>query len=435
MTPVMGLPRRPRRVLLAVAGALVLAAVAAFAAWRLVFDDPGDVVNPDVPFVAPTQTTPPRAPSARRKRRHLSWPRYGYAKAHTRVFQPPRPMRGPWRQVWQHRAPALLEFPPVISGTRLFQLADNGLLVALRKGTGRVKWKRRIGRLSASSPAVWRRTVYATVLQHRRRSRRGRIVALARRTGRIRWSRSLGSRTESSPLISGGRVYFGSENGTLFCLNARTGRTIWTYRASGAIKGSPSLSHGKLYFGDYGGRVHAVRARNGRRVWTAAPARRFVRSGRFYATAAVAFGRVYIGATDGRQYSLSTRDGKLAWAKQTGSYVYSSAAVHNVAGLGPTVFFGSYDGWFYALAARSGKVRWRHRSGGKISGSPTIVGGTVFYSDLGRQKTIGLRTRDGRVVFRRRFGAFDPIVSDGRWLFPTGRSSLTALRPVRRSRP
>jgi outer membrane protein assembly factor BamB len=435
MTPVMGPSRRPRRVLLAVAGAVVLAVVGALAAWRLVLDDPGDVINPDVPFVAPKETTPERAPSPRKKkRRHLAWPRYGYTKAHTRVFQPPQPMRRRWRQVWQHRAPALLEFPPVISGTRLFQLADNGLLFALRKGTGRMQWKRRIGRLSASSPAVWRRTVYATVLVHRRRARRGRIVALRMRTGRIRWSRSLSSRSESSPLVHRGRVYFGSESGTLYCLDARTGRTKWTYRASGAIKGSPSLSRGLLYFGDYGGRVHAVRARDGRRIWSVAPARRLVRSGRFYATAAVAFGRVYIGATDGRQYSLSARDGKLAWAKQTGGYVYSSAAVHNVGGVGPMVFFGSYDGWFYALGARTGQLKWRHRSGGRISGSPTIVGGTVYYSDLGRQKTIGLRTRDGRVVFRRRFGAFDPMVSDGRWLFLTGRSSLTALRPVTRSR-
>jgi hypothetical protein len=165
-------------------------------------------------------------------------------------------------------------------------------------------------------------------------------------------------------------------------------------------------------------------------VWRTGPARRLVRSGRFYATAAVAFGRVFLGATDGRQYSLSAADGSLSWARQTGGYVYSSAAVDDVRGGGPTVFFGSYDGWFYALDARSGRTRWRHRSGGRISGAATVIGRTVFFADLGKRVTIGLDTRTGDVAFRRHPGAFDPIISDGRFLFQTGRSSLTALLPV-----
>ena len=133
---------------------------------------------------------------------------------------------------------------------------------------------------------------------------------------------------------------------------------------------------------------------------------------------------------DGREYSFSTLDGKLAWARQTGNYVYSSAAVRDVPGLGPTVFFGSYDGTFYALDARSGAVRWSHDSGGKISGSPTIVGDIVYFSDLGRRLTIGLRTRTGGNVYEHPAGAFDPVTSDGRWLYLTSRSSITALAPL-----
>ena len=176
----------------------------------------------------------------------------------------------------------------------------------------------------------------------------------------------------------------GTEGGLLFSLSAANGHMQWTYRAAGAIKGSPTLSDGKLYFGDYGGHVQAVRTSNGHRVWSSSGGGSFLRAGRFYATAAVAFGRVYIGSTDGREYSFSAADGRLAWAKQTGNYVYSSAAVQNVDGVGPTVFFGSYDGTFYALDARTGGVRWTRRSGGKISGSPTIVGRTVYFSDLGQ---------------------------------------------------
>ncbi len=77
------------------------------------------------------------------------------------------------------------------------------------------------------------------------------------------------------------------------------------------------------------------------------------------------------------------------------------------------VFFGSYDGTFYALDAKSGKQRWTHRSGGKISGSPTIVGDTVYFADLGLARTIGLNTASGKVAFRYDIGAYDPVISDG----------------------
>jgi outer membrane protein assembly factor BamB len=178
--------------------------------------------------------------------------------------------------------------------------------------------------------------------------------------------------------------------------------------------------------------VHAVRTSNGHRVWSTSQSGSFLRGGTFYATAAVAFGRVYIGSTDGREYSFSARDGRLAWAKQTGNYVYSSAAVQDVEGLGPTVFFGSYDGTFYALDARSGNVRWRFRSGGKISGSPTVIGRIVYFSDLGKKMTFGLSTRSGRVIVKKSFGGFDPAISDGKHLFLIGGRSVGAYLPLKK---
>jgi outer membrane protein assembly factor BamB len=416
----------------------VLAAVAlvaaglAVAAYATLLRAPGDVSNPDVAFDAtPTPTATPTPAPRRRKVDDFVWPRYGYTRDHRRVFEPPRPVRGPWRTLWRHRAPALLEFPPVMSGPRLFQLADNGRLAAIAKPTGRVRWERKLGSLAASSPTIVDDTLYVTLLEGAKGSGRGRAVALRARDGAIRWSRTLPSRSESSPLENAGRLYFGTEDGTVYCLRARDGHQIWTYRAAGAVKGSPTLADDKLYFGDYGGQVQAVRASDGKRLWTNTAARALVRGGEYYATAAVAYGRVYVGSTDGRMYSFSARDGRLAWAHQTGGYVYSSAAVDTVPGVGPTIFFGSYDGTFYALNARSGGVRWTYRSGGKISGSPTIVGDTVYFSDLGRSTTLGLRTRTGRVVFQRRQGAYDPVVSDGGHLFLTGRYSLTALAPAR----
>ena len=424
-------PRRPRLVLAVLAAAALLAALAGVA-YRVVTDDPGDVVNPGVAFDEDARSEEPTPKPKRADRFH--WPMYGYTKDHRRFYQPPKSFRGPWKRVWTQRGRALREFPPVIHRGLIIQLADDGRLVAIDKDTGRVRWRRRLGTLSASTPATSGASVYVTLLRRGRGSKGGRVAALKIRGGKIRWSRDLSSRSESSPMLHRGKIYFGSEGGTLYAMDAHNGKTLWRYRADGAIKGSPTLSNGVLYFGDYGGRVHAVRLRNGRKVWEASPASRTFGGGRFYATAALAFGRVYIGSTDGRMYSLSARDGKLAWARQTGDYVYASAAVRRVPGMGPTVFFGSYDGWFRALDARSGKTRWRFRSGRKISGSATIIGNVVYFADLDKKRTYGLGVRTGKRVFTKPYGTFDPVISDGRHLFVTGYSSLSAFLPRREVR-
>ena len=152
-------------------------------------------------------------------------------------------------------------------------------------------------------------------------------------------------------------------------------------------------------------------------------------SGTFYSTAAVVYGRVYLGNTDGRIYAYDASSGRLDWAVQTGAYVYSSPAVTNAPGLGPTIYLGSYNGTFYALNARSGRVAWKYNTHGRISGSATIVGNVVYFADLGEHRTYGLGISTGRVVFEKDSGAFDPVISDGQDIYLTGYDALFALAP------
>ena len=121
-----------------------------------------------------------------------------------------------------------------------------------------MRWKKKLGRLAASSPALGDGRVYVTLLDGGR-SGRGRIVALRQRNGKRRWSRTLPSRSESSPLRARRAALLRLGERDALLPRRRTGKVSWTYRAAGAIKGSPTLAHGKLFFGDYGGRVQAVR--------------------------------------------------------------------------------------------------------------------------------------------------------------------------------
>ncbi|HWD10286.1 MAG TPA: PQQ-binding-like beta-propeller repeat protein [Solirubrobacteraceae bacterium] len=417
---------RTRRVRLALAAVVVLLAAAALAAYLYDRNRTGSIYHPHAPFVAqPTPTLPKQKHGVDR----FAWPFYGYTKNHTRFFPAPERVRPPFKRLWVHNDHALLEFPPVIYGDHIFQLADDAVLTAVSRRTGHTFWSVPLGRLSASSPAVTLNTVYATILNTGNGSSPGRIVALNSKTGAMRWSRSLPSASESSPLVDRGRVFFGSQNGTVYALNASTGRPIWTYHAGGAVKASPSLSGGVLYFGDYSGHVQAVSEASGRRLWLAGSEGALLGSGTFYSTAAVVYGRVYLGNTDGRVYAYDASSGKLDWAVQTGAYVYASPAVTNAPGLGPTIYVGSYDGSFYAINARSGRVSWHYDAHGRISGSATIVGRIVYFADLGQHRTYGLGISTGRVLFTMDTGAFDPVISDGTDIYLTGYTGLYGLAP------
>jgi outer membrane protein assembly factor BamB len=419
------LPRTTRgRLTLAGIAVLVIAGVA-LAGYLYEKHRTGNIYHPHAVFVPQPTPTLPKVKGQDR----FAWPLYGYTRNHTRFFPASATMKPPFRTVWTRGGSSLLEFPPVMWGNRIFQLGDDARLHAIDKYTGQDLWSRRLGALSASTPAVSGTTVYATVLSRSPGSQAGRVVALNTLNGHFRWSRDLPSRAESSPLLDKGKLFFGSQNGTVYALNAHNGNVLWTYHASGAVKASPSLSGGVLYFGDYSGELQAVGEEHGHRLWRSGSGGALLGSGTFYSTPAVMYGRVFLGNTDGRVYAYDASTGKLDWAVQTGAYVYASPAVTNAPGLGPTIYLGSYDGTFYALNARSGHVEWRYHAGGKISGSATIVGNIVYFADLGTHDTIGLGISTGKVVFTKSTGSFDPVISDDHYLYLSGITGLYALVP------
>ena len=87
---------------------------------------------------------------------------------------------------------------------------------------------------------------------------------------------------------------------------------------------------------------------------------------------------------------------------------------------------GSYDGHFYSFDAATGDVRWRFDANGKISGSPTVVGGVVYFSTLSG-RTFGLDARNGKLVFRYPTGEYAAVVASKKRLYLVGYSKLYAL--------
>jgi outer membrane protein assembly factor BamB len=359
---------------------------------------------------------------------NFQWPDYGYNAARTRFFAGRAGLGPPFRRGWSYQDYALLEFPPVMYRGSLYFIDYDGSAKRVNKANGHLIWQRKVGTLSAVTPAYdpTHRLVFFPLLSVSPGAKvggNGRFVALSMRTGRVVWSHPLPAGSESSPIVIGNSVYVGDQGGTVYSFGTRDGHVNWTFHASGAVKGGLAYAAGRLYFGDYGGHVYAVIASTGHEAWSAST------GGTFYGSPAIAFGKVFIGNTNHDVYAFSQASGHLLWTAATSAYVYSSPAVANVPGLGPTVYSGSYDGNFYALNANTGAVRWRHSSGGKISGSGTIIGNVVYYGVLGTKDTIGLNVRTGNVAFTFPDGVFAGAIADRHAVYAIGYSVIYQLLP------
>lgn len=409
--------RRARAIVLVVAGVLVTLATAGYIVLKSTTRDVDR--GGEVEFAQPGAR--PHTRSARGDR-PFKWPFYGYTRARTRYLA--ADIDPPFLAQWRFKPDVLLEFSPVLGDGILYQIDNQSRIYAIKASTGVLQWTRRLGTLNASSPAYRHKRLFVVTLTNE-------VAALDAKTGKVIWSRKIPTRSESSPVVENGVVYFGTEGGTLYAVDAETGKTRWTYSAHSAIKAAPALRLGVLYVADYGGRVYAIRANTGKAIWvrTTSGAAFGLGSGRFYSTPAVAWGRVYLGNTDGKVYSFSARTGEIAWTHSTGGYVYAAPAVADVPGTPPTVYIGSYDNRFYALDARTGAVRWIHEAGGRISGAATVIGDIVYYANLGKRRTTGLDVRTGKQVFDFVSGGFNPVISDGRWIYLTGFQAIWALKP------
>jgi len=407
----------PRRLAILAAALFVGAAAAALLLGR------GHGRRPQVP---PEQAG--RSHVTRPTLQAFSWPMYGFDPARTHAA--PLRLRPPFRTVWTvYGDSSFIEFPPVLASGRLFLGTNHGLVLAVLAASGRIAWHRQFPGCVASSPAVGNDVLYIGFMDRPpcNGTAPSFLAALDARNGRTLWRFRAGV-IEASPLLAGGRVYFGSWDHRVYALD-RTGRLVWSFATGDRVKGGVALAGGTVYAGSYDGYLYALDARGGRLRWKAGGGR----LGGLYATPSVAHGRVFVSSTNGRVYAFSLSGNEL-WSVQTGSYVYSPAAL-----AGATAYVGSYDHRLYALSQATGRTRWTFDGGAPISGAPTVINGLVYVSTCGScssdesnpraRRTFALDAATGRLVWRFPDGEYSPVIADRERLYLTGFTSLYGLAP------
>lgn len=408
-----------RRLVLAVLALVLLAAAGVGAAWWWNERQTRDVRGSSTREFLTTEPTTTRAAEEIETE---PWPIYGLTPQRTRNAVDFR-HRPPYRRDWVAAGHALLEFPPVIADGRLYYANIRGAFFAVDARTGKLAWRRKLGYISAASPAVGDGIVYQPLMNRHGRDRgpsSGLMVAMNAETGKNIWRFRTGA-VESSPLLVDGTLYFGTFDNRLYALDARTKRVRWSFETGDDVKGGPAYWRGTIYTGSYDGKVYAVDARSGKLRWSSEGQAGLLGAGNFYAGPTVAYGRVYIGNTDGKVYAFGARSGDLIWSRSTGDFVYSSVAVAD-----RTVFVGSYDHHLYALDAATGDVKWSFEVDGAVSGSPTVMAGLVYFSTL-REKTYALDARTGKVVWTFPDGEYTPLVADEEHAYIVGRNRVYAM--------
>jgi hypothetical protein len=69
---------------------------------------------------------------------------------------------------------------------------------------------------------------------------------------------------------------------------------------------------------------------------------------------------------------------------------------------------------------------------GRVIGSLSVIGRTVYAATFDDTTTHGISARTGKETFRYHTGAYMPAVSDGKNLYLVGYSSIHALQPLSR---
>ncbi len=118
--------------------------------------------------------------------------------------------------MWRHLCGGEINAPPISNGSEILVGCDDGHLYALTI-SGQRKWRRSLGGTVLSRPYIMEDVVFVTTYSSK-------IYAIDIASGEIRSEYSTSSPVYSSPLVTGDRVFFGSNGGVFYSLWIHGGR-------------------------------------------------------------------------------------------------------------------------------------------------------------------------------------------------------------------
>lgn len=321
--------------------------------------------------VAPTDGGPPDAarpePPAPLDDPTLST-QYRLDPHHQGLAPPGARLEGPLGLRWKSKALGLGAYTaskssPAVDGDAVYVGMDSGILYALERDTGQVRWQFRTRR--ADIEDGWEPSDDPL-------------------------NQPLG--IHGSPALDSAHVYIGDYSGYLYAVDRADGTLVWEQKLGGSIGASPTLHEGLLFvsveYPDPDARVFLVEAATGTPV-VGTPF--FGQHSHSSVSLDPDRGLMFVGDNSGAFRAFDYLTPERLWSHSTTGPIKSTAAVHE-----GTVWITSWDFALHALDVETGEVRYRYASGAESMSSPSVYGGRVHFGSHDRAlHTLDAETGEG----------------------------------------
>lgn len=299
---------------------------------------------------------------------------------------------------------------PSETATPVLDDAETRLYVATHDGAvrcrfrGRTSWIYQASGAVLAAPAIAGETLFVA-------GGDGVVYALNRFTGALRWRADLREELTTVPLVSEGRVFVMSSEQSVTALDAKDGKSLWKYHRDPpggfTIRGDarPELAHGLLYAAFADGTVAAVQPEDGVVRWS----RQVSGTGDYLDVDSLAApesdSRIYVASAKAGILALDAANGDIAWSAPL-------PGANHVLVEGLRVIGGG-RGALVAFDRAGGGTLWKLNLGrDRFPTQPVAVSGLVLVAqDRGPLMTVDLQTGEALNAFDPGSGFSQPVLA------------------------
>ncbi|HAZ7574521.1 TPA: outer membrane protein assembly factor BamB [Legionella pneumophila] len=192
----------------------------------------------------------------------------------------------------------------------------------------------------------------------------GLVRAVSKKDGQIKWSTALKNNIVSGPTVASGYVAIGTNASTLVLLNQSDGKEIWQNKVSAEVLAPPAISRQKVIAKTIDGKVYAIDAVNGKQLWIAdhgAPSLVLKAS----SSPIIVDDLVLVGFSDGKLDAFELQTGRLIWQRSI-AYGMGASDVERLVDIDSdpiisnnVAYLATYQGYVGALSLSNGQFIWR----------------------------------------------------------------------------
>ena len=200
---------------------------------------------------------------------------------------------------------------------------------------------------------------------------------------KVAWSFQSGGAIASSPVVSGGRVYFGSDDGKLYCLDTETGKELWSFATQDIIEAPPLVLEGRVFVGSSDFFFYALDAETGELSWKVETEDKILGGANFTRVGeAEEELRILVGSYDTNLYCFDPETGETLWKYGTENYVNGTPAI-----LDDRIIFGGCDAVLHVVSASTGEALDSLELGPEchVAGSAALADGRAYFGHYGNQ--------------------------------------------------